>query len=168
MTTTAPQPHPSDEQLTKALDTVNHWSRAALCTLARHGAALRRDHPERALHVLDTLAPWPPYKGGQFLFDLMEWEDFMLDGDPPPMLPLTQALDIAGRPLRWLRTAVAHIISTSAGTRTPDDRPGPQDLPELVSSRYLYADLVLGTWRAGDLLLQASGQTETLLGHNPH
>ena len=28
----------------------------------------------------------PYYKGGQFLFDLLEWEDFMLDGEPPPLL----------------------------------------------------------------------------------
>ncbi|MFD0394176.1 hypothetical protein ACFQ3Z_24905 [Streptomyces nogalater] len=46
--------------------------------------ALRRDTPERARLLLDTVRPWPLYKGGQFLFDLMEWEDLMVDGDPRP------------------------------------------------------------------------------------
>jgi len=39
---------------------------------------MRRDEPERARGLLEALGVWPLYKGGQFLFDLLEWEDFML------------------------------------------------------------------------------------------
>ncbi|MFC9504847.1 hypothetical protein [Streptomyces sp. NPDC057002] len=146
--TTTPSPSPSDEQVRKVLTTANLWTRAALCTLARHGAALRRDDPARAGEVLGTLAPWPPYKGGQFLFDLMEWEDFMLDGDPPPLLPLEQALTTAGLPLKWLRAATGGPAGESGGST-------PQELPELESSRYLYADVVLGAWETSRRLRQS-------------
>ncbi|KOV93324.1 hypothetical protein ADK65_33075 [Streptomyces sp. NRRL B-1140] len=150
MTTTSPPPHPADERIHKALATANHWTRAALCTLARHGAALRRDDPDRAQHVLDTLAPWPPYKGGQFLFDLLEWEDFMLDGAPPPLLPLEQALTVIGLPLKWLRAAADRIREShhddAFTSRPASNSPFPQDLPPLQSGRYLYQDVVLGAW----------------------
>ena len=148
MTTTEPPPHLADEQVRKALAAANHWTRAALCTLARHGAALRRDDPDRARDVLDTLAPWPPYKGGQFLFDLLEWEDFMLDGEPPPLLPLEQALTAAGLPLKWLRAATnrgGNPHEDNASNSPPSSgSPAQQDLPPLQSSRYLYQDVILG------------------------
>ncbi|MEU4767966.1 hypothetical protein AB0H12_32425 [Actinosynnema sp. NPDC023794] len=67
-------------------DGINARLREVLCTLARRGAAIRQDDPQRARQILDALAPWPFYKGGQFLFDLLEWEDFMIDGEPPPIL----------------------------------------------------------------------------------
>src|SRR6187402_2121185 len=77
---------PADLTLLSALAQHNAVLRAVLCTLARRGAAMRRDEPERAGAWIDALAVHPYYKGGQFLFDLLEWEDFMLDGEPPPML----------------------------------------------------------------------------------
>ncbi len=66
----------------------NDWLRAVLCTLARRGVAFRQAHPARAQRILEILSRLPMYKGGQFLFDLMEWEDFMLDGPPPPVVPI--------------------------------------------------------------------------------
>ncbi|MFF3336317.1 hypothetical protein ACFYWX_43590 [Streptomyces sp. NPDC002888] len=157
--TTIPPPNASDERVRNVLDTANQWTRAALCTLARHGAALRRDDPDRARRLLDTLAPWPPYKAGQFLFDLMEWEDFMLDGDPPPPLPLGEALDAAGLPLTWLRTAAARVSDTFDGAWVPPTVPSAEDLPELESGRYLYQDVMLGAWQACCLLLGAEEAT---------
>jgi hypothetical protein len=47
----------------------------------------RQDDPERASQLLQVLSPFPCYKAGQFLFDLLEWEDFMLDGPEPPIEP---------------------------------------------------------------------------------
>lgn len=82
--------------------TANSRLRAVLCTLARRGVLLRQREPERARQVLCALAPWPFYKGGQFLFDLLEWEDFMLDGDAPPVLPHRELADLLDPPLRWL------------------------------------------------------------------
>ncbi|WP_051866268.1 hypothetical protein [Streptomyces griseus] len=153
--TTPPSPHASDERVREVLDTANQWTRAALCTLARHGAALRRDDADRARHLLDTLAPWPPYKAGQFLFDLMEWEDFMLDGDPPPPLPLGEAIDTVGLPLTWLRTAAARVSDAFDGEWVAPAAPAAEDLPQLESGRYLYQDVTLGAWQACCLLLGA-------------
>lgn len=78
---------PTDHQAFAFLGQVNSCLRECLCTLARHGLAIRRHGPARARVLLDTVRPWPPYKGGQFLFDLMEWEDLMIDGDPRPCYP---------------------------------------------------------------------------------
>ncbi|MFG2132918.1 hypothetical protein ACGFNV_34675 [Streptomyces sp. NPDC048751] len=153
--TTIPAPNSSDERVREVLDTAGQWTRTALCTLARHGAALRRDDPDRGRHLLDTLAPWPPYKAGQFLFDLMEWEDFMLDGDPPTPLPLDAALDAAGLPLAWLRAAAARVSDTFEGEWVPPTVTATEDLPQLESGRYLYQDVVLGAWQACSLLLEA-------------
>ncbi|KUO00029.1 hypothetical protein [Streptomyces caeruleatus] len=84
----------------------NARTRAVLCTLARHGVALRRDEPERAARLLEALGVWPVYKGGQFLFDLLEWEDFMLDGDPPPPIRPQDLAASLRLPLRLLSEAV--------------------------------------------------------------
>jgi hypothetical protein len=116
--TAADQPHSGPDPLTGTdrdalafLTRANSHLRACLCTLARHGVGLRQREPERAQALLTALAPWPPYKGGQFLFDLMEWEDFMVDGDPPPLVPADRILAQVGLPLRWM--------AASANATTP-------------------------------------------------
>ncbi|MFF9642909.1 hypothetical protein [Kitasatospora aureofaciens] len=95
----------TDRQALAFLTRTNSGLRACLCTLARHGVDLREREPDRAQALLATLAPWPLYKAGQFLFDLMEWEDFMVDGDPPPLVSPDHILAQVGLPLRWLATS---------------------------------------------------------------
>ncbi|MFF8291003.1 hypothetical protein ACF068_17485 [Streptomyces sp. NPDC016309] len=117
MTTTTPPPPadpaatgpltPTDHRALAFLDQVNHCLRQCLCTLARHGVALRRHAPERARLLLDTIRPWPFYKGGQFLFDLMEWEDLMVDGDPPPLMPTERIVSTCSLPVQWIAAATA-------------------------------------------------------------
>ncbi|AIR99560.1 hypothetical protein [Streptomyces glaucescens] len=115
MTTTTPPPPPppaapagagpltpTDHRAFAFLGQVNGSLRQCLCTLARHGAALRRDAPERARLLLDTVRPWPLYKGGQFLFDLMEWEDLMVDGDPPPVMPTERIVSACTLPVQLI------------------------------------------------------------------
>jgi hypothetical protein len=53
-----------------------------LCTLARRGGHVRETDPARARQILDELSRSPLYRGGQFLFDLLELEDFMVNGIP--------------------------------------------------------------------------------------
>ncbi|MEU3862039.1 hypothetical protein AB0F03_32545 [Streptomyces sp. NPDC028722] len=98
---------PTDHRAFAFLGQVNSSLRQCLCTLARHGVALRRDSPERARLLLDTVRPWPLYKGGQFLFDLMEWEDLMVDGEPPPVLPTERIVSAATFPVQWLAAATS-------------------------------------------------------------
>jgi len=139
---------PADLHLLAAIRQHDLGLRAVLCTLARHGVALRRDQPWRAKAWLDELAPHPMFKGGQFLFDLLEWEDFMLEGVAPPPLDgpaLQQALQRLTATLRGI----------SAGLGSPMPAAGPVnidaasagaglELPALQSSFYLYHDVVLG------------------------
>jgi uncharacterized repeat protein (TIGR01451 family) len=89
--------------------------RSVLCTLARRGVAIRQDEPDRAGQILDALAPWPFYKGGQFLFDLLEWEDFMLDGDPPPVRTRAELASLLDLPGQWLG-GTARALRTPAVT----------------------------------------------------
>ena len=141
----------------------NEWLRAILCTLARRGVAFRQQHPERASEIAMILAPWPYYKAGQFLFDLMEWEDFMLDGPPPPVL--TTALD--ARSLRRL-ASLLNTIRTYVDGRTSQETEeaatpleafdeqlraeisslvvDDSQLPPLEAGFYLYRDVILGLY----------------------
>ncbi|MGW3458875.1 hypothetical protein ACWDE9_04510 [Streptomyces olivaceoviridis] len=118
MTTTPPPPPPPPADPTAAgpltptdhrafafLGHVNSSLRQCLCTLARHGVAVRRDAPERARLLLDTVRPWPLYKGGQFLFDLMEWEDLMVDGDPPPVMSTERIVAACTLPVQLVAAA---------------------------------------------------------------
>ncbi|MHB9860802.1 hypothetical protein [Streptomyces sp. YIM S03343] len=118
MTTTAPTPPPAEPTDTGPLTSTDHRAfaflgqvnsclRQCLCTLARHGVALRLHEPERARVLLDTVRPWPFYKGGQFLFDLMEWEDLMLDGEPPPLMPPERIISTFTLPVHWIAAATA-------------------------------------------------------------
>ncbi|MEU5536431.1 hypothetical protein [Streptomyces sp. NPDC020362] len=118
MTTTTTTPPPADAHATGPLTPTDHRAfaflgqvnsrlRQRLCTLARHGVALRLREPDRARLLLDTVRPWPLYKGGQFLFDLMEWEDLMIDGDPPPLEPVEQIVSACTLPVQWLAATTA-------------------------------------------------------------
>jgi hypothetical protein len=157
--------HLTDEDL-NALQEIkrsNEWLRAILCTLARRGVSFRKKHPERSKEILMILIPLPYFKAGQFLFDLMEWEDFMLDGPPPPVL--TTVLDT--RAIKQLTSLFNMIKSHFDGSQSPnagqaesagnlfgqhlhveisnlivDDR----QLPPLESGFYLYQDVVLGIY----------------------
>jgi hypothetical protein len=108
--------------------------RSGLCTLARMGVALRKREPERATAWADQLSTHPMFKAGQFLFDLMEWEDFMIDGAPPPLAPQLAA-DVAAR------VAEALNLQDQLGLPTA---PQIEDLPPLQAGFYLYRDVVLG------------------------
>ncbi|MFF8030981.1 MULTISPECIES: hypothetical protein [unclassified Streptomyces] len=128
-TTTPPPPAdpaagpltPTDHRAFAFLGQVNGCLRQCLCTLARHGVALRRHDPERARELLDAVRPWPLYKGGQFLFDLMEWEDLMVDGDPPPLMPAERIRSACTLPVQWLAVATAEAPAATGsvpGRRT--------------------------------------------------
>jgi hypothetical protein len=149
-----PPPPDADELLLEAVGRGNQWLRALLCTLARRGVALRLAQPERGRRLLDALAPLPLYKGGQFLFDLMEWEDLMVDGPPPALLP--SALDARSleRLAGLLRQIQVHVDS-GAGASPPAtdvttaaspmrDAGSTEELPELEPGFHLYQDVVLG------------------------
>lgn len=125
---------PADRALFEMLAAQNLVLRSGLCTLARLGVALRRADPERAAAWADALSVHPVYKAGQFLFDLMEWEDFMLDGPPPPL-----AADLA----RDVVNQVAETLKLKSMVEI-DGGPIAADLPELESGFYLYRDVVLG------------------------
>lgn len=140
---------PADLRLMAALQQHDGVLRAVLCTLARRGAALRRDDPLRAAHWLDALAVHPYYKGGQFLFDLLEWEDFMLDGDAPPLLDdaaLAAALERGAHLLRALGAAIAPADGGLPAAVAPAAAApvAGADLPPLSGSLYLFPDVVLG------------------------
>ncbi|GCB53162.1 hypothetical protein [Streptomyces sp. NL15-2K] len=132
MTTTSTPPPPSgehaatdpltttDHQAFAFLGQVNNCLRQCLCTLARHGVALRQRAPARARLLLDTVRPWPLYKGGQFLFDLMEWEDLMVDGDPPPLMPTERIISASFLPMQLLAATAEAPTATKLilGQRT--------------------------------------------------
>ncbi|MEL7038863.1 MAG: hypothetical protein AAFO04_25130 [Cyanobacteria bacterium J06592_8] len=128
----------------------NESLRAVLCTLARRGLAFRQGHPERAKAILEALSPYPLYKGGQFLFDLMEWEDFMLDGTPPEIVPL-DFLGILPESLANLFKALGNYLNPASYDDLTDSQPNEinlsaaeRQLPVLESSFYLYQEVILG------------------------
>ena len=124
-----------DRAILAAIGHANLRVRGTLCTLAVYGATMRRDEPERARQLLDALATWPVFKAGQFLFDLMEWEDFMLDGDPPPLWPRDELAAALDEPRRLLSTPAGAV---EAGAVEAAGH------PELEAGWYLYNDVVLG------------------------
>ena len=155
---------PADLQLLTRIAEGNHWLRSVLCTLARLGTALRHEDPDRAAALIRSLAPWPWFKAGQFLFDLLEWEDFMVDGPPPKPLPSVL------QPESWQRlddllAQVRVLLDTAqappghGGPGAPDAAPrvpglaatvarfsADAQLPPLEPGLHLYRDVVLGVW----------------------
>ena len=131
---------PQDEQIIAALAARSSELRAVLYTLARVGVAWRRREPERTRAWLTRLEAHPFYKGGQVLFDLLEWEDFMLDGEPPEP-DLQQVFALATRIAEWL--GLAPPPSMVIG-----------DLPVLEGGFYLYRDVLLGAIELGTQPIQ--------------
>ena len=143
-----PSLRPEDVALLLSLEQSGEWLRAVLCTLARRGRGFREAQPQRARALLDALSVFPWYKGGQFLFDLMEWEDFMLMEPPPPIV--ATAFDAAAlrRITETLNQIRQHLDGASPGppapTATAVAMAIPDSLPELEASMFLYEDVVLG------------------------
>jgi hypothetical protein len=137
---------PADLRLLDALRAHDRGLRALLCTIARHGAAMQQRSPQRAQRWLDELASHPLFKGGQFLFDLLEWEDFMLDGEPPPVVDQAAVRLALDRLAAGLRAAGAAIdpggvadVAIDLGARGDADA-----LPAPESGFYLFPCVVLG------------------------
>lgn len=136
---------PPDRALVEAIRAHDAGLRALLCTLARHGLAMRRAQPARAQAWLDALAPHPYYKGGQFLFDLLEWEDFMLDGEAPPLLDAAAVVRALDRVAHALRAVAAEIDGQPSGPAVRTVAAVPDDtLPSLAGDLYLFPCVVLG------------------------
>jgi len=125
---------PVDRKLLSILGEHQLVQRGVLCTLARLGTAWRRIEPERTRAWLAQLEPHPLYKGGQFLFDLLEVEDFMLDGPAPPPVSSEELAGIARR-----AADLAGIELPVLGVGLVLDA-----LPPLEPGFYLYRDVILG------------------------
>jgi hypothetical protein len=136
---------PLDRAMMDAIRAHDAGLRALLCTLARHGLAMRRAQPARAQAWLDALAPHPYYKGGQFLFDLLEWEDFMLDGEAPPPLDAAAVVRALERIAQALRAVSAEIDGQPSGPSLQTVAPEAVEmLPVLAGDQYLFPCVVLG------------------------
>lgn len=156
--------HPEDLAALHKVELGNNWLRTILCTLARRGVAFRQSSPERCHQILQILSGLPLYKGGQFLFDLLEWEDFMLDGTPP--YPQASVLD--ERALYRLATFLRHFKSHLDGDIDPDtvselsnyfqtatevNAYDLEKLPQLEPGFYLYQDVILGVMHSASGLI---------------
>jgi hypothetical protein len=82
------EPHPDDRAQLEAIHRANAWVRGVACTLARRGVAFREADAMRSRALLDALSTWPAYRAGQLLFDLLELEDFMVDGEQPAVVAM--------------------------------------------------------------------------------
>ena len=109
--------------------------RDVACTIARLGVRWRRLEPERAAAWIEALETHPFYKLGQVMFDLLEWEDFMLD-EPSRLADPDR-----------LRATVNRVLA-SAGLQIEEVDILPE-LPTLEPGFYLYRDVVLGLIWAG-------------------
>ena len=142
---------PEDLAVLNSLQSGSSWLRAVLCTLARRGVAFRQGHPSRAKLLLDALSTSPFYKSGQFLFDLLEMEDFMLDDPPPETVPTTLDATTLAR-LAVLLNTIKGYLDGAVDPLTLDNLevqvvPGStshENLPPLEAGFYLYQDVVLG------------------------
>lgn len=141
-----------DAEVLAALAGGNDWLRAVLCTVGRRGALVRQADPARAAALLESLSPWPWFKGGQFLFDLLELEDFMVDGPAPPVLPTTldavawQRIAERLREFRGLLDGAAEKMVHMPGGLLEEVSvtSGAETLPPLEPGLHLYRDVVLG------------------------
>jgi hypothetical protein len=158
-TTTGPLT-PTDHRAFAFLGQVNGCLRQCLCTLARHGVALRGREPARARVLLDTIRPWPLYKGGQFLFDLMEWEDLMVDAAPPPPMPAERIISACSLPVQCLAAATAQPATATKlipGQRTA----AALDLPLRLLATTARAAFQAAAQDLTDLLATPAAQDET-------
>lgn len=168
---------PDDAEALAALTEYNSWMRSFLCTLARRGTQIRRESPGRYDALIEALSPWPWFKGGQFLFDLLEVEDFMADGPAPPILPTAfdgvawERLRAQLGELKSMFDGAASTTST-AGEAGGAEPAGPQllagigagpgtsalwtgALPPLEPGLYLYRDVAVGALVSAGPFLQA-------------
>jgi hypothetical protein len=129
------------------------WLRAVICTLARRGVRLRQAHPDRAAKIIEELSRWPFFKGGQFLFDLLEWEDFLVDGPAPA--PVAHTFTGA----TWARVAavwrdlqdmlVPGVKVTATEVWDPETVTADVgQLPALEPGLYLFHDVALGLFES--------------------
>jgi hypothetical protein len=145
---------PEDIEMLLSVARANDWMRAALHTLARRGVALRQQHADRAFELLQILSPHPFYKAGQFLFDLLEWEDFIVDGPPPDSIDTilnTESLHAVSGVFRGLKGYLDGALPRDMSIMTSFDPMTfvslEEDLPPLEPGFYLYQDIVLGLLR---------------------
>jgi hypothetical protein len=141
---------PEETDTLAAIARGNEWLRAVLCTLARRGIGYRQAQPDRAREIIRLFSPYPFYKAGQFLFDLMEWEDFMLDGPAPPILPTVfdeRALAHLSHLLHSVRRGLDGSIleEMESVLSPPADGLPDENLPPIEPSLYLYQDVILGS-----------------------
>ncbi len=121
---------PADAVLLNKLVPLNEELRGVACIIAQLGVRFRREEPARAKTWIEILEPHPFYKFGQVMFDLLEWEDFMLDGEPVEIVP-DRILSVANQILSQAKIGVESITL-------------PSSLPELETGFYLYRDVVYG------------------------
>lgn len=131
MTDAIPTPafEQSDRDLLALFTAQSEGLRAGLVMLARIGVGWRRAAPERCRSWIAQVETHPLYKGGQTLFDLLELEDFMLDGSP----------EGSADALADLLASIARALGIPAVAA-----PAPADLPPLEAGFYLYRDVALG------------------------
>ena len=144
-----------DIAVLESLQSGSQWLRAVLSTLARRGIDFRQKHPTRAKLILDALSTSPFYKSGQFLFDLLEMEDFMLDGPPPEIIPTTLDAATLARLALLFNTIKGHLDGAAEPLSLDNIKlqlvPGAasqENLPPFEAGFYLYQDVVLGLVRS--------------------
>ena len=145
---------PEDLAVLESLERGGYWLRAVLSTLARRGVAFRQQDEQRARRIIDELSTSPLYKSGQFLFDLLELEDFIVDG--PLAETISTTLDASS--LKRLATLLNSFKRNLDGAVEPISLESldvqfapiaePEDLPVLEAGFYLYEDVVLGLVRS--------------------
>ncbi len=152
--------HPEDKAILQSIRRGNDWLRAVLCTIARRGVVFRNTQPTRSKQILDILSTLPLYKAGQFLFDLMEWEDFMVNGPPPAPVPTTLDAKTFEKISTFLLSIKSHLDS-SVDTDVLKDLEvniasislEDEELPPMEPGFYLYQDVIIGLIRSTAPLL---------------
>ena len=122
----------TDHHIVGLLSARNEDMRSLFATLARLGVQWRRSESARCQDWITALEPHPFYKAGQVLFDLFEWEDFILDGE--------NAADVN---LNFL-PSLNSFLSKIEGLPDIPDIDFTMHLPELEPGFYLYRDVILG------------------------
>lgn len=122
----------TDRQIIGLMAARNEDLRSLFATLARLGVQWRHAENARCQEWITTLEPHPFYKAGQVIFDLFEWEDFILDGSNPA--------DVSLNLLPRLNSFLANI----EGMPEIPIIDLTMHLPELEPGFYLYRDVILG------------------------